>query len=452
MERGDRYSPSLRTLSSSVFYVPTVNHTRIQAGLFSAVVTAFNIEAYKFLQDDPSQASVLLLQQISQQLSQLPANLRAENATLGSSASTKPLNAGPSIQTIRINALWFSSLVCALFSALIGIMVKQWLREYMAVVSLSSRDHVRLRQHRYEGLVSWHVPEIMAFLPILLELSLILFFIGLIDFLFMLQVTVAAIVTSLIVLALLFYGATTISPLLSSHCPFKSPQSWALVRVHKRATKWILRLRSQAASTAHSFIATPTPSYFAHWGERDNNTVRSFQDELDLKAITWIRTTFVDDVTQDSLVSVLPSLREDNAAILVFDTLAQAMNIHTPILFNLIRTRSCVDMLREIGASLDHRTRKRIVNMHLKLLEYIPRHSDPSNIGTLDVLWTLWELCLGACNAEHQDPLMYRSVLNGLAELLREDEPFRLRRGALNLLYESTHAWTYLYCPSGKLS
>ncbi|KAI0649471.1 hypothetical protein C8Q79DRAFT_876040, partial [Trametes meyenii] len=39
------------------------------AGLFSAVVTAFNIEAYHLLQEDPSETSVRILQQISQQLS-----------------------------------------------------------------------------------------------------------------------------------------------------------------------------------------------------------------------------------------------------------------------------------------------------------------------------------------------------------------------------------------------
>ncbi|KAI1796966.1 hypothetical protein LXA43DRAFT_878698, partial [Ganoderma leucocontextum] len=190
------------------------------AGLFSAVVTAFNIEAYKLLQDDPSQQTVQVLQTISQLLQQ------DGNSTFQSNSLP---TARPSKQSIRINVLWFTSLVCALISALIGIMVKQWLREYIAAVSLPSRDSIRLRQHRFDGLVAWNVPEIMAFLPILLELSLILFFAGLVDFLFSLQPIVAGVVTSLVGSSLLFYIVTAITPAFSRRCPFKSPQSWTAI-------------------------------------------------------------------------------------------------------------------------------------------------------------------------------------------------------------------------------
>ncbi|KAI0707193.1 hypothetical protein C8Q76DRAFT_628841, partial [Earliella scabrosa] len=201
------------------------------AGLFSAVVTAFNIEAYKLLQEDDSQLSVQLLQQISQQLA-LGANATTGAGTLPSNSNRPAYQPTPS--SIRINALWFSSLVCALFSALIGITIKQWVREYMTIISPSSRHSVRLRQYRYDGLIAWHVPEIMALLPILLEISLILFLVGLIDFLLLLQSTVAAIVTSLITVALLCYVAATVAPAISRHCPFRSPKSWLLVRLQRK--------------------------------------------------------------------------------------------------------------------------------------------------------------------------------------------------------------------------
>ncbi|EJF64822.1 hypothetical protein BD309DRAFT_831448, partial [Dichomitus squalens] len=197
------------------------------AGLFSAVVTAFNIEAYKLLQPDPSLSTIQALETISHQLQQLGGNFTSAAVPRPTSG---PTQGRASAQSVRINVLWFTSLVCALFSALLGIMVKQWLREYMAAVSLSSRDSVRLRQHRFEGLIAWHVPEIMAFLPILLEASLILFLAGLVDFLFLLQPLVAGIITSLVGAVLLFYVVSTIAPAFSGRCPYKSPQSWAIIR------------------------------------------------------------------------------------------------------------------------------------------------------------------------------------------------------------------------------
>ncbi|KAI0696292.1 hypothetical protein C8T65DRAFT_583524, partial [Cerioporus squamosus] len=94
----------------------------VSAGLFSGIITAFNIKAYRLLQPDPSQTSVQLLQLISRQLAQVPNGVPAMQTVF------KLLT-----QSIRINALCFSSLICALFSALICIciMLKQWMREYL---------------------------------------------------------------------------------------------------------------------------------------------------------------------------------------------------------------------------------------------------------------------------------------------------------------------------------
>ncbi|KAI0351700.1 hypothetical protein OH77DRAFT_1410553, partial [Trametes cingulata] len=199
------------------------------AGLFSAVVTAFDIEAYHLLQDDPTQVTTQLLQQLVL-LQALGANATTQLPQLPATTTFRP-----AIQSIRINTLWFSSLVFALFSALIGITVKQWMREFMSIVSLSSRDSIRLRQHRFECMVAWYVPEIMTLLPLLLQISLILFLAGLVDFLFQLQSTVAGVVTALVAVALVFYAATTLTPVFNVRCPYKSPQSWILVRA-----KWKL--------------------------------------------------------------------------------------------------------------------------------------------------------------------------------------------------------------------
>ncbi len=420
-----------------------------QAGLFSAIVTAFNIEAYRLLQPDPSQTSIQLLQLISQQLAQGP-NTGKTGTTCVTTAQTI---FKPPTQSIRINACWFSSLICALFSALICIMVKQWMREYLSNPPSSPRHNVRFRQYRYDGLVAWGVPEIMAFLPILLELSLVLFLVGLVDFLFQLQCTVAAIATCLITMALLFYVATAIAPVFSAHCPYKSPQSWMLVGLRSKLASLTHSVRLAAFSLAskghHTGHPSPLPR-FANWSERDDTVVWDNRHDLDLEAMTWIHACIPDDNLQSSIASVIPDLQPDRAILLVFSILARRLHLSATTLVYRIHERSCPAALREFGMRSSERTRKQMCDMLLKLLECVPRDHDPAKLGTLDVLWTLWELCLGASLAEYQDPLLYQSVLNGVAELLSEGNPFRLRRAALNILYESTHTWAFLYCPAGQ--
>ncbi|KAI0749745.1 hypothetical protein C8Q80DRAFT_644634 [Daedaleopsis nitida] len=318
------------------------------AGLFSAVVTAFNIEAYKLLQDDPSNTSIQLLQQISRQLA---------NGTDDSSITQARPTFRPASQNMRINGLWFASLVCALFSALIGIMVKQWLREYMAIISPSPRHSVQLRQHRHDGLRTWHVPEIMAFLPILLEISLVLFLAGLVDFLLLLNSTVAATTTALVTAALLFYVGTTIAPLLSTQCPFKSPQAWVLVRTQRWVAQWIHNAKPSGSRESHPL------QEFANWSERDNSSVERNHDELDLKAMTWVHASFVDDDIQDSLVSVISDLKPHHATSLVVSALADEMDLSASTFARLIRDRACSSALRDTGARITQRTRARMFNM-----------------------------------------------------------------------------------------
>jgi hypothetical protein len=100
-----------------------------QAGLFSAVLTAFIIESYKFLQRDSDDTTAALLLQISLQLSSFSVN----GSSVSSSHRVTPTL--PPFQmprgSVRINTFWFSSLVLSLISALVCILLKQWLREYM---------------------------------------------------------------------------------------------------------------------------------------------------------------------------------------------------------------------------------------------------------------------------------------------------------------------------------
>ncbi|TCD69049.1 hypothetical protein EIP91_008947 [Steccherinum ochraceum] len=195
------------------------------AGLFSAVLTTFNIEAYKLLQPDPEDSMVTLMRSILLQL----------GGTTFIQGSTS--NFTVSAFAIRLNILWFSSLVFSLSAASVGILAKQWLQNYLSSSASSPRENARIRQFRYQGLVRWRVPEVIAFLPILVQVALALFFIGLADLLWKLNPWVAGIVTVFVATALAFVVVTTVTPTFSKHCPHKSPQSLAAYRVKQ----WITR-------------------------------------------------------------------------------------------------------------------------------------------------------------------------------------------------------------------
>ncbi|KAF9262054.1 hypothetical protein L218DRAFT_830685, partial [Marasmius fiardii PR-910] len=226
-------------------YKEDIDTRLVFAGLFSAVVTAFTIESYQWLQEDPADSTVERLRQISQQIG---------GQSIPSTSS--PPDFAPSGSVIRINTFWFLSLILALIDALFGLFCKQWLHEHQRQTRTRTPGQtLALSWLHNRSFDWWHVPTILASLPILLELALFLFFAGLLELLWTLHPIPSAIASVFIGLAVLFYLRTTvlpgihityqalqINPLLSSFepdilshlppiqsiCPYKSPQSWLM--------------------------------------------------------------------------------------------------------------------------------------------------------------------------------------------------------------------------------
>ncbi|EMD32446.1 hypothetical protein CERSUDRAFT_108848 [Gelatoporia subvermispora B] len=212
------------------------------AGLFSAVLTAFNVETYPLLQPTSPDPSTLLLAQISAQL-----NVIASSLPTNSSASLPPPpqldlsgDSTVSSSTIIVNALWFSSLISSLAAASLGIFLKQWLNHYTSPSSSDPRQRARIWHYRHAGLMRWKVTDIMALLPLLLQLALGLFLAGLVVLLWTLDSTVAGLTTAFVALVFFITLWTTIVPVLVGNCPYKSPQAWYIYIV----AQWIRPLSS----------------------------------------------------------------------------------------------------------------------------------------------------------------------------------------------------------------
>lgn len=199
----------------------TLDVLLIFAGLFSAVSTAFIIESYKALQPDYTQYIATFLY----------AAAATRNRTGG---VLPPLDALVHPDTfVQIsspqrwtNGLWFSSLVLSLAVALLCILVKQWLDEYdrHILASAPSHQYWSRRHHLYrDGLQAWGVPALISFLPILLHLSLFLFFAGLAPFLHLLDGTIAYVLIAVMSWILLFYIVALILPAWRVECPSYTP-------------------------------------------------------------------------------------------------------------------------------------------------------------------------------------------------------------------------------------
>ncbi|KAF9255665.1 hypothetical protein L218DRAFT_912110, partial [Marasmius fiardii PR-910] len=235
-------------------YKDDIDTLLVFIGLFSAVVTAFIIESYKGLQVDPADSTVALLNSTLTILM----GIAQRNSTEYPFSSFDPSpHFTPSSSTVRINTFWFLSLTLALVDALIGLLCKQWLRAHQQQTNTRTPgEALALRWLRSRSFEHWHVPKILASLPMILEMALFLFFSGLLELLWTQHPILFAFSLSVVGVAVVFYLVTAILPGLiiiqqalesppihyphrfpyeerllhlpkiTLICPYRSPQSW----------------------------------------------------------------------------------------------------------------------------------------------------------------------------------------------------------------------------------
>ncbi|KAI0708749.1 hypothetical protein C8T65DRAFT_209367 [Cerioporus squamosus] len=200
----------------------------VYAGLFSAILTAFNVQSYQLLTPPPATDPVIVaLERISAQLSAFSVNPPFVNSTQPAFIHRDPTPPA-SRWAVWLNVLWFSSLIFSLSAASVGIMVKQWLHEYNSGLSGTSRQVARLRQLRLKSLKRWHVADIVSVLPVLLQIASALFFAGMLVLLWHLNRTVAIVGSILVGVLAIFSLSTIVLPSLATHCAYISPPSRAL--------------------------------------------------------------------------------------------------------------------------------------------------------------------------------------------------------------------------------
>ena len=145
----------------------------------------------------------------------------------------------------------------------------------MRPLSTTPIDALSLRQLRYQALKDWGVVEVISFLPLLLQLSLALFLIGMLYLLWTLHDVVAGILTVVVTILFVFYTATTVLPAFQqSTCPYKSPQSWLFLRT---------------TLSINNFVFGETGTRFRSWQDRDIRPLRrSSLTKRTMDALLWV--------------------------------------------------------------------------------------------------------------------------------------------------------------------
>ncbi|EMD39799.1 hypothetical protein CERSUDRAFT_92287 [Gelatoporia subvermispora B] len=198
------------------------------AGLLSGVLTAFIAIVWTQLTpafDSPDINTAILLR-ISAQL-EARNNATSPADILAALQSMSPGAGQPSSAWTWIGCLWFASLILSLSASSISLNVRQWLNHFTSPTPQDPVCSTYIHCLRwYMGFVNWHVAGTLSVLPLLLQMALILFLIGVVILTWTaLGVSVAAITTPLVAILLSFLTFTTLAPIFKKTCPYKSPQA-----------------------------------------------------------------------------------------------------------------------------------------------------------------------------------------------------------------------------------
>ena len=195
-----------------------------KAVVFSATVAAFLVENYKKLSPDSSDHS--------------------------SHSPTTPI--------VFVNTAWALSLVLSLTSALLAIfiLIRQWVRRYVELPLFPrvSSERARVRMH--------HAVEAA---PMLLHLSVFVFFFGLVMFFFIVHKTVAIILSIFVGLNRMAYYTLSILPCLYRDCPYGTPISPVLWYLWHASTSFVAFCLRWILRRFHALVVLCNPGDIESW-------------------------------------------------------------------------------------------------------------------------------------------------------------------------------------------
>ncbi|KAH9986065.1 hypothetical protein BJV77DRAFT_1071138 [Russula vinacea] len=251
-------------------------------GLFSAVVATFLVVSYPLLQPNSTDTTNQLLTQISRQL--------ASNGTGSSQPS--------SLLTILHSTLPHLPTACALWATL----MQQWTRRYVQVADrpYAPPRRARIRAFFSDGVEKFALAAAVEVLPALLHTSVLLFYIGLIDFLININHTVAFFLLTWVAVGVLTYFVLSMMPLFYPNSPYQTPLSslcWFVMEAVPLIWLWLRRRNTQdrRANIKHGMREALESKAIGHTSR-------------DTKALRWTLESLDEDHKLEDFLDALPGL------------------------------------------------------------------------------------------------------------------------------------------------
>ena len=195
-----------------------------QAGLFSAVSSAFIINVQSKLEPDPNEITAAYMQIL----------IHAVNNSLFPDANPDSVTwSGPPPEIVTVQSLLYASLATSLFAAFIAMLGKQWVNRYLRNRGGSAADKSRDRQQKLDGFDKWHFHLVIESLPVMLQLALLLLGCALSRYLWTISRTIAGIIAAMTLFGFTSYVFFTLAATLYYNCPYQTPPS-TLIRAVTR--------------------------------------------------------------------------------------------------------------------------------------------------------------------------------------------------------------------------
>ncbi|KAI0064379.1 hypothetical protein BV25DRAFT_1914570 [Artomyces pyxidatus] len=282
----------------------------IFTGLFSASVSAFILQSYQGLQQDPNTPTIQLLTQIAQQVSR------------GSDGSQSPALAPsqaffkPPTSMVVVNVFWFLSLILSVSCALGAILVQQWFRRYLRTTQHPSPPHRRARTRAYVfyGVERFHLVKVAESIPMLLHASVFLFFAGLVVFLFTVNDIVAWIVLAAVICFSCAYFALTVFPIVHANSPYQTPLSspcWSFLKILVLTGLWLLSSTRRLLSPLprqwqNKFTTFIGQTSWLLEGDIANRLYHKITRYHDHYALAWVSRRLYDDTELGPFIEGIP--------------------------------------------------------------------------------------------------------------------------------------------------
>jgi hypothetical protein len=265
--------------------------------LFAGFLSAFLIELLGRLEQDPLD----IIQDVLIYQTQM-----MRNSSLGPYV---PADFSPPEHIVVVNALFYASLGVMILAAFIAMLIKSWVREFDRGLQAKSmpEQRAKTREFRYLGMERWKLPEMVGILPLLIQISLVLFAIGLVIFLFHISKPSCGVTTTVFGIGILYYVMTTSISVVVSSSPFHSPLSRRLAKVYQR-------LHAYLCPSIRFFlsVAMDTPLAIT-WGRAISRIaifLRKSRPYLESDFVEPISATTLDEIQLSTAASALQRIHE----------------------------------------------------------------------------------------------------------------------------------------------